>query len=418
MIGTTIGNYRIIERIGEGGIGEVYKAVDTTLDREVAIKALRPEFSHRADIVERFQAEAKTLARLNHPNIATLYNLIRDGDRFFMAIELVRGETFDTIIRRSGRLAPREAVKLFLQALHGIACAHGMGVVHRDIKPGNLMLTDAGVVKVMDFGIARVLGRERMTRAGSIVGTLEYMPPEQIRGEDVDSRSDVYSLGIVLYEMLTGRVPFVSETEYDLIKMQVEAKPKAVRDLVAGIPVEMDEAVQRCLRKKPKDRFQKVEDLEGALRKLTFEQTATPKATVVRAAIGVERTGRTVVGLLVKCKSAFGKLPWKEYPGVTISVTLVMVAGLLVLAARWQSAGGHVPIVETQKQEAPIGPETGSGEYRQASRGSDKPREIWIEEPKNNSAAKGARRSNDEAKTNEVKKDRVTEGDKKWIIRR
>jgi serine/threonine-protein kinase len=265
MIGHVVGNYKIIEKLGEGGMGAVYKGVDLMLEREVAIKVLRPELARQPQIVERFRSEAVTLAKLNHPHIATLYSFFRQGDDFFMVIELVRGETLDDVIRRSGPMSVERAVPLFCQALEGIDHAHRLGVIHRDIKPANMMLTDAGTIKVMDFGIARVLGSSRMTRQGNLIGTIEYMSPEQVRGQETDARSDIYSLGILLYEMLTGRVPFASESEFDLMKMQIENAPQPPRYFAPHITPPVEAAILRAMAKRPEDRFQTAGELRAVL---------------------------------------------------------------------------------------------------------------------------------------------------------
>jgi serine/threonine protein kinase len=215
MIGTVVGNYKIIEKIGEGGMGSVFRGIDIMLEREVAIKMLRPELASQPNVVERFRTEAVTLAKLSHPNIATLHSFFRQRDDFFMVMEFVRGETLDHLIRNRGAMTLDHALPLFCQSLEGIGYAHRMGIIHRDINPANMMLTPEGSIKVMDFGIARVLGSSSMTRQGAIVGTIEYMSPEQVRGEEGDARSDVYSLGLLLYEMLTGRVPL---REYNLVR--------------------------------------------------------------------------------------------------------------------------------------------------------------------------------------------------------
>jgi serine/threonine-protein kinase len=265
MIGSLVGSYKITDKIGEGGMGAVFRGIDVMLEREVAIKMLRPELSRQPNIVERFRSEAVTLAKLNHPNIATLYSFLRQGDDFFMVMEFVRGETLDSVIRNSGAMACERAIVLLCQALEGIDHAHRMGIIHRDIKPANIMLTESGTLKVMDFGIARVLGTARMTKQGNIVGTIEYMSPEQVRGQETDARSDIYSLGILLYEMLTGRVPFQSDSEYDLMKMQIEDAPSPPRVFAAHIPQLIEQAIMRSLAKRPEARFQSAAEFRNML---------------------------------------------------------------------------------------------------------------------------------------------------------
>ncbi len=265
MIGSIVGNYKITEKIGEGGMGAVYKGVDMMLEREVAIKALKPELGSQPAVVERFRSEAVTLAKLNHPNIATLYNFFRQGDHFFMVLEFVRGGTLDRILHARGAMPCEHAITMFSQVLEGIDHAHRFGVVHRDIKPGNVMITDTGTLKVMDFGIARVLGTSRMTKAGSLIGTVEYMSPEQVRGQETDARSDIYSLGMLLYEMLTGRVPFSSDSEFELMKSQVEAIPPPPRDFAPHIPNSIENAILKSLAKRPEDRFQTAGEFRATL---------------------------------------------------------------------------------------------------------------------------------------------------------
>jgi tRNA A-37 threonylcarbamoyl transferase component Bud32 len=265
MIGHVIGNYKVTKKIGEGGMGTVFKGIDVMLDREVAIKMLRPELARQAQVVERFRSEAVTLAKLNHPNIATLYSFLRQADDFFMVMEYVSGESLDNLIRRKGAMPCDEAISLFCQALEGIGRAHKLVIIHRDIKPANMMLTEDGSIKVMDFGIARVLGTARMTRQGNIVGTIEYMSPEAIQGEEVDARSDIYSLGILLYEMLTGRVPFVNDTEFSLMMAQINDPPPPPRGFAPHIPIAVEHAILQSLAKHPEDRFQNVGDFRRAL---------------------------------------------------------------------------------------------------------------------------------------------------------
>jgi serine/threonine protein kinase len=256
MVGNIVGSYKIIEKIGEGGMGTVFRGIDIMLEREVAIKMLRPELSHQPELVERFRTEAVTLAKLNHPNIATLHSFLRQGNDYFMVMEYVRGATLEGIIRKHGAMSCERAVALFCHALEGIEHAHKMGIIHRDIKPSNIMLSNEGMVKVMDFGIARVLGTDRLTQTGHVIGTIEYMPPEQIRRQDIDARSDIYSLGILLYEMLTGRVPFSSTSEYDLMRSQIEDAPMPPREFAPHIPLSIEQAIMRSLAKRQEARFQ------------------------------------------------------------------------------------------------------------------------------------------------------------------
>jgi serine/threonine protein kinase len=276
VIGNVVGNYKIIEKIGEGGMGAVYKAIDFMAEREVAVKMLRPELARQPHVVSRFRSEAKALARLNHPNIATLYSFFREGDDLFMAMEFVKGETLADLILRSGPISCGAATQTFRRVLEGISYAHQNGIVHRDIKPSNIMLTPDGSAKVMDFGIARVMGTERLTMQGGLIGTIEYMSPEQIQGTECDPRSDIYSLGIVLYEMLSGRLPFSGSNEYELMKAHVEQAAPSLRSLVPDIPSEVDNAITRALAKRPELRFQTVSEFRNAVSPSDIEVSQDP----------------------------------------------------------------------------------------------------------------------------------------------
>src|SRR5882724_7728167 len=305
MIGNVVGSYKITEKIGEGGMGAVFKGIDLMLEREVAIKMLRPELASQPQVVERFRSEAVTLAKLNHPNIATLFSFLRQGEDFFMVMEFVRGETLDSLIRRSGAMRCDTAIALFCQALEGIDHAHRMGIIHRDIKPANMMLTETGTLKVMDFGIARVLGTSRMTKQGNIVGTIEYMSPEQVRGQETDARSDIYSLGILLYEMLTGRVPFSSDSEFDLMKMQIDDPPQPPRVFSAQIPQAVEQAIMRALAKRSEARFQGAGEFRNALSGAlgtapapmrAVQSVPSPEPTQIMGSIGGSLGGSQVGG--------------------------------------------------------------------------------------------------------------------------
>ncbi len=273
MIGQIVGNYKIEQKLGEGGMGEVYRGVDMMLEREVAIKFLLPELASQANVVERFRSEAVTLAKLNHPNIATLYSFMRQGDSFIMVLEFVRGVTLDHVIQQRGAIPCEQAIPIFCQMLDGIQEAHNYGIIHRDIKPANMMLTEKGTLKVLDFGIARILGTARMTRQGNIIGTIEYMSPEQVRGFETDARSDIYSLGMLLYEMLTARCPFEIQNEFELMKAQIEQYPVPPRQLNPAIPEVVEQAIWRSIQKDPAQRFQSASEFRAFLLNAGFAAT-------------------------------------------------------------------------------------------------------------------------------------------------
>jgi serine/threonine-protein kinase len=278
MIGRVVGNYRIEEKIGEGGMGAVFRAVDAMLERDVAIKAIRPELGREPQMIERFRAEARILARVNHPAIATIYSFFHEGEEFFLAMEYVRGRSLSRVLETEGALPWRTAVRLLLSALDGIEQAHRAGIVHRDLKPDNLMITEAGTIKVMDFGIARVAGSGHLTRTGLLVGTLRYMAPEQIRGEEVDPRTDVYALGAVLYQMLAGRVPFEGGSDFAILRAQVEETPAPPSAHLPGLPEWADHAVLKALEKDPARRFQSVEEMRSFLSRNAGDLTPVPIA--------------------------------------------------------------------------------------------------------------------------------------------
>jgi hypothetical protein len=265
MTGTQIGNYKILEKLGEGGMGTVYKAVDINLDRTVAIKALNAELTGNPELEQRFRAEAKAQANLNHTNLATLYALLIEDGRPWMVMEFIEGETFEQIVQRRGPIPSNEAIPLFRQALLGVGYAHRMGVVHRDIKPSNMMLNKQGIVKVMDFGIAKVLGARGMTKTGTQMGTAFYMSPEQVLNRGVDIRSDIYSLGVTLYELLTANVPFNGDSDYQIMTDHVNAPPPLPTKFYPYIPQGLQNAVLKALEKNPDARFQTVEEFGSAL---------------------------------------------------------------------------------------------------------------------------------------------------------
>jgi eukaryotic-like serine/threonine-protein kinase len=268
MIGRTIGKYRIVGQLGRGGAGIVYKAVDETLGRDVAVKTLNPDLAN-TDVMSRFRAEATILAKLNHPQIATIFELFRSEGDLLMVMEFVRGETLDKVSERLGAIAPDRAAYLIDLILSALEHAHRAGVVHRDIKPANVMVTDEGGIKIMDFGIARVLGAEQKTIDFRLMGTPAYMSPEQVVGEEVDGRSDLYSVGVLFYRLLTGALPFNADTALGMLQRQIRDNPTPLHEHQPDLPDWCDEIVQRALAKTPADRFQSAEEFRDALNRAT-----------------------------------------------------------------------------------------------------------------------------------------------------
>ncbi len=266
MIGLTVGNYRLVELVGEGGMGSVYRATDVMLERDVAIKILRSEYSRQPELLERFRSEAITQSRLHHPNVATLYSFERQGDHYFMVMEFVHGTTLSALVAQ-GAMVCDYAQRLFVQVLDGIEHAHQLGIIHRDIKPSNIMVTRTGLVKVMDFGIARALGQARQTRVGHVIGTFEYMSPERVLGQDkdVDIPSDIYSLGVLLYEMLTGTLPFGGENEFAIMKAHVNDPPVPPRTFAPHITPQLEAAILKAMAKQPQERFPSTREFRAAV---------------------------------------------------------------------------------------------------------------------------------------------------------
>lgn len=294
MIGRTIGNYRVVEKLGEGGMGAVYRAVDQLVERNVAIKVLKPELSSNPEVSARFMSEAKALAKLNHPAIAILYTLFQEGDELFMVMEYVAGQNLEKYIRAHGAIPWPEAAGTLVRVLEGVGHAHSQGIVHRDLKPANLMLTFDGAVKVMDFGIARVFFTPRLTQDSRLVGTLGYLAPERILGKEGDARSDIYALGVIFYEMLTGHLPFEGTSEYELIRAQVEQPPKALHELGVDVPEPIEQTLMIALAKDPAQRQPDAETFAEQLRAAIAGSEPASLAASARATGAVPLAKQTV----------------------------------------------------------------------------------------------------------------------------
>src|SRR5579875_1077405 len=258
--------YELTHLVARGGMAEVYRAQDRLLDRPVALKVLFPELSVDRAFVERFRREAQAAARLSHPNIVPVFDWGEDAGAYFIVMEYVEGRPLSAVLRESGPLDPARAAEIASQVAAALASAHRHGVVHRDIKPGNVLITDDGQVKVTDFGIARAVNTEdSLTQTGAVMGTATYFSPEQAEGLGVDARSDIYSLGVVLFEMLTGRPPFLGDTPVSVASKHVRDVPPTPREIVETVPVELEAVVMKAMAKQPAQRYQGAEDFQADL---------------------------------------------------------------------------------------------------------------------------------------------------------
>ena len=270
MIGKTISHYRILEKLGEGGMGVVYKAQDTKLDRIVALKCFPPSLLYDAEAKVRFVHEAKAASALNHPNITIIYEIDEVEGQCFIAMEHIGGRSLKELLKEK-TLSLKEVLDIALQICEGLNVAHKKDIVHRDIKSDNIMLSEEGLVKIMDFGLAKLKGVSRVTRIGTTLGTVAYMSPEQARGEEIDHRTDVWSLGIVLYEMITGRLPFKSEYEQAIVYAILNEEQEPMVESRPEIPTELEQIVEKTLVKNRDSRYQNATDILADLRKLKKE---------------------------------------------------------------------------------------------------------------------------------------------------
>jgi serine/threonine protein kinase len=288
-IGQRIGNrYELIRRVAKGGMAEVWEAEDTILARAVAVKILLPHLAADEQFVERFRREAVAAARLSHPHIVAIYDTCANDECEAIVMELVRGHTARGLLDDVGALPIRQAVDIAIQTADALHHAHGNGLIHRDVKPGNILLSDDGRVLVTDFGIAKAAeGSSELTEVGLIVGTAKYLAPEQVQGQVVDARSDVYSLGIVLYELLTGRVPFSGENSTSTALARITTTPLRPRQIRAGIPRAVEDVVLKAMALRPGDRYQTAADLRAALVALDLSRLDDHDATSTSEPIAV-----------------------------------------------------------------------------------------------------------------------------------
>jgi serine/threonine-protein kinase len=265
--GQRLGNYILLEELGGGGMATIYKGHHAFLDRPVAIKELKSRFRRDSELQDRFQREARAAANLPHRNIVQVYDFWRDREHRYLVMELVEGLDAAAVLRRVGALPPYVALALVGQVCGGLAFAHARGIIHRDLKPSNLLITREGVAKVGDFGIAHLMDTPGLTQPGQTLGTLAYMSPEQIRGERLTPASDVFSLGIVLYELVTGQRPFAEDEAESVTAKIIADRPVSPRRLKRGIPRAAQRIILKCLRKRPEARFRTCTALERGIRR-------------------------------------------------------------------------------------------------------------------------------------------------------
>src|SRR6201987_5018188 len=318
MIGQRVGHYRVLEKIGAGGMGEVFRARDERLGRDVALKFIRPASSDNPDHLRRFEQEARAAAALNHPNILAIYDVGFEGTTPYIVTELLHGKTLRHRLA-GGPIPLREASNFALQTAQGLTAAHERHIVHRDLKPENLFITEEDRVKILDFGVAKLqlpLDEKRgieslttVTKSGALVGTVAYMSPEQLRGKPVDHRSDIFSFGAILYEMLSGRRAFHGETEVDTMTAVLREEPAAATLDQAAVPSGYQDILKHCLEKEPEDRFQSAKDLAFALQTLAGSSLARPSQQRTRFKTG-------------------GALPWALVAIMAVAIALLAATTL------------------------------------------------------------------------------------------
>ncbi len=302
------GRYEIIEELGTGGMGRVYRAQDTKLNEEVALKLIKPEIAADKRTVERFHNEIKIARKIGHKNVCRTYDLHEEGRTLYLTMEYVRGEDLKSLIHRTKTLSTKTALAITRQIAEGLGEAHKLGIVHRDLKPGNIMIDKDGQAKIMDFGVARAMREKGISGAGAIIGTPEYMSPEQVEGKEADPRTDIYALGIILFEMLMGQVPFEGETAFSIAAKQKSEPPPIPRKLAPQIPESLNKLILRCLEKDPVNRYQTAEELRTDLEKVeqglpTTERLPPKQKSITSKEITVKFTPKKLLipaaGLIV-----------------------------------------------------------------------------------------------------------------------
>ncbi|MFN2543048.1 MAG: Stk1 family PASTA domain-containing Ser/Thr kinase, partial [Actinomycetota bacterium] len=292
------GRYQLEETLGEGGMAKVYRGTDRVLGRTVAIKVLSPNYARDQNFVQRFRREAQAAARMNHPGVVSVYDTGSDDGTHYIVMEHVQGRTLAQILRAEGHLLPERAAEIAEAVAAALSFAHAQGIVHRDIKPANIMITPAGEVKVMDFGIARATASgDTLTQTATVLGTATYLSPEQAQGEPVDGRSDIYSLGVVLYEMLAGQPPFAGDSPVAVAYKHVREDPALPTRVNPSVPKGLEAVAMKALAKNPANRYQSAEEMRADLARVRHGEAplATPLLAPEQTQAIRQQAGSTAV---------------------------------------------------------------------------------------------------------------------------
>ncbi|MBR6029379.1 MAG: Stk1 family PASTA domain-containing Ser/Thr kinase [Clostridia bacterium] len=370
-IGTVLsGKFRLVEQVGTGGMSVVYRAVNVSLGTNVAVKLLKPEYASNEEYVRRFQNEAEAASRLNHANIVQLLDVGSDGPLRYLVMEYVAGRTLKQIISEQGTLDPVTAANITLRVLSALQHAHARNVIHRDIKPQNIMVSNEGYVKLSDFGIAHVLNRQGITKKNEFFGTVDYISPEQARGEETDARSDIYSTGVVLYEMLTGRVPFTAETPLAVAVKHIEEEPVPVCQLRKEVPEAIAHVAMVAMRKDPIVRYQcaldMAEDLSNAIKGVQQGSTAPP---LPPSGTGREQTGQQSSGGTAKQSPAPKRLKTKSRRARIWQAVSVLATALVLFGLVFGSRAIYDSVINFSEVPDLVGQELATAERAAAQRG-------------------------------------------------
>ena len=371
MIGKLLLNrYELLENIGEGGMGIVYKAKCHLLNRFVAVKVLKEELSNDEQFVARFKREATSVAKLSHPNIVNVHDVGTENNINFIVMEYINGKTLKQIIKENGRLSSEKTIDIVLQIAKALECAHKNKIIHRDIKPDNIMITEDNIVKVMDFGIAKVADSRTMTNCNNIMGTVHYFSPEQAKGSFVDYRTDIYSLGIVMYEMVTGRVPYNAESAISVAMMHIQEPVIAPKEIITDIPENINQVILKAMQKEPIKRYQTAREMaeklnsikENSNYKVEVYNGPDDATKIMSAAVAsdigndfttvMSQTADAEKTMLIKDKEdqpVNKKLSTKKKAMIIVaSIILVMVVGVLgKLLSQSTTNNSPTPVIKT-----------------------------------------------------------------------